>query len=67
MVLSPEFCFVIEDEDGICGYALAAVDAQQFFKKQEISWLPELLSKYPMKDNLAAPVKVPLRMVSIIL
>ena len=32
---------------GICGYALAALDAQQFNKKMEISWTPELSRKYP--------------------
>ncbi|XP_054167405.1 protein O-GlcNAcase-like isoform X2 [Oppia nitens] len=45
--LTPEYCFIVEDEMGICGYALAAIDAQQFNKKLEISWTPELSRKYP--------------------
>lgn len=53
LCLSPEYCFVVEDENGICGYALAALDAKQLQKKSEISWIPHLLSKYPApkKEN----------------
>ena len=47
LCLSSEYCFIVEDEIGICGYALAALDAQQFNKKLEISWTPELNRKYP--------------------
>lgn len=53
LCLSPEYCFVVEDESGVCGYALAALDAQQFQKKLEMAWITELCSKYPApkKDN----------------
>lgn len=47
LCLSPEYCFIVEDETGICGYALAALDAQHFNKKLEISWTPEMNRKYP--------------------
>ncbi|GBM18064.1 Protein O-GlcNAcase [Araneus ventricosus] len=47
LCLSPEYCFVVEDENGICGYALAALDAQQLKTKCEMCWIPELLAKYP--------------------
>jgi len=33
LTLSPEYCFIVEDEVGICGYALAALDGQQFEKR----------------------------------
>lgn len=45
--LSSEFCFVVEDENGIVGYAMAALDAKQFYKKVELTWIPELCEKYP--------------------
>ncbi|XP_037504364.1 protein O-GlcNAcase isoform X2 [Rhipicephalus sanguineus] len=51
LTLSNEYCFVVEDETGVCGYALAALDAQQFSKKLEAAWTPELCVKYP------APIK----------
>lgn len=53
LCLSPEYCFVVEDETGICGYALAALDARQLRTKCEICWIPELQKKYPApkKEN----------------
>lgn len=58
LTLSNEYCFVVEDDTGICGYALAALDAQQFNKKLEIAWKPELCLKYP------APTKEPSEMLT---
>jgi protein O-GlcNAcase/histone acetyltransferase len=51
LTLSPEFCFVVEDEHGICGYLLGAPDCRQFEKKVNLAWIPDLCSKY------AAPVE----------
>ena len=57
--MSPEYCFIVEDEIGICGYGLAALDAQQFNKKLEISWTPELSRKYPAPlEKLSAGQKL---------
>lgn len=49
LTLSSDFCFVVEDEieNKICGYILAAPDSQQFQKKIEMAWMPELTLKYP--------------------
>ncbi|GFN82438.1 cell division cycle-associated protein 7-like [Plakobranchus ocellatus] len=46
LTLSPEYGFVIEDDMGVCGYAVAALDARDFAKKSEISWLPAMCEKY---------------------
>ncbi|KAG8202078.1 hypothetical protein JTE90_010441 [Oedothorax gibbosus] len=53
LCLSPEYCFVVEDETGICGYALAALNACQLRTKCELCWIPELQKKYPApkKEN----------------
>ncbi|XP_042909994.1 protein O-GlcNAcase isoform X1 [Parasteatoda tepidariorum] len=53
LCLSPEYCFVVEDETGICGYALAALDARQLKQKCETAWIPTLQTKYPSpkKEN----------------
>lgn len=48
LTLSPEYCFVVEDDSGLCGYALAVLDAKSFYSKLEVSWIPELLRKYPL-------------------
>ncbi|KAL7990672.1 hypothetical protein Chor_014102 [Crotalus horridus] len=44
--LSPDYCFVLEDEDGICGYALGTVDVNPFIKKCKIAWIPFMQEKY---------------------
>nr|CAD7586221.1 unnamed protein product [Timema genevievae] len=51
--LSGEFCFVVEDEVGLVGYALAALDAKQFHKKLELAWLPDMCDKYPSPNKTA--------------
>lgn len=58
LTLSNEYCFVVEDETGVCGYALAALDAQDFNKRLEVAWKPELCTKYP------APTKEPSEMLT---
>jgi protein O-GlcNAcase/histone acetyltransferase len=45
--ISPEYCFVVNDDQGVCGYALAAFDAKQLREKSEISWIPAMFQKYP--------------------
>ncbi|XP_061492218.1 protein O-GlcNAcase isoform X2 [Rhineura floridana] len=51
--LSPDYCFVLEDEDGICGYALGTVDVTPFIKKCKIAWIPFMQEKYskPTSDK----------------
>jgi protein O-GlcNAcase/histone acetyltransferase len=51
LTLTPEFCFVVEDDVGLVGYALAALDAKQFHKKMELAWLPEMCQKYPQPEK----------------
>ena len=53
LTLTPEFCFVVEDDVGLVGYALAALDAKQFHKKLELAWLPEMCRKYPRPEKNA--------------
>ena len=32
---------------GICGYVVAASDAKKFVKMTELTWIPEMVEKYP--------------------
>jgi len=45
--LSPEFGFVVEENDFLCGFAFAALDAKQFQNRMETVYMPELCLKYP--------------------
>ncbi|XP_017760323.1 PREDICTED: protein O-GlcNAcase isoform X2 [Eufriesea mexicana] len=52
LTLSPELCMVVEDENGIVGYALAALNVKTYNQKLAVSWIPELRLKYPLEDNI---------------
>lgn len=47
MSFSPELCFVVEDDQSIVGFAVAAVDAKELQRRIRIAWIPELETKYP--------------------
>ncbi|XP_048486541.1 protein O-GlcNAcase isoform X2 [Plutella xylostella] len=61
LTLYPEYCMVVEetledppapdapppDEPKVIGYAVAAPDAREFYRRQEVAWIPELCNKYP--------------------
>ncbi|XP_069467725.1 protein O-GlcNAcase [Ambystoma mexicanum] len=49
--LSLDYCFVLEDEDGICGYAVGTVDVTPFIKKCKHSWIPFMQEKYTKPNN----------------
>ncbi|NOZ39253.1 MAG: GNAT family N-acetyltransferase [Planctomycetes bacterium] len=44
----PDFALILEDEKGVCGYALAAFDTRQFFDRYEKEWRPRLCQDFPM-------------------
>ncbi|XP_041065110.1 protein O-GlcNAcase isoform X2 [Carcharodon carcharias] len=46
LTLSPDYCFVLEDEGSICGYALGTVDVKPFCTKCKVSWIPAMREKY---------------------
>jgi protein O-GlcNAcase/histone acetyltransferase len=43
----PERAFVLEDDEGICGYVLGALDSAQFYRRMETEWLPRLCARHP--------------------
>lgn len=47
MALEPEFAFVLEDAEGVCGYTLGALDTRKFQKRYLEEWLPPLQKQYP--------------------
>lgn len=51
LTLSPDYGFVLEDEEGICGYALGTVDVKPFVKNCQMSWIPFMQEKYNKPDT----------------
>lgn len=46
LTLSPDYCFVLEDEGSVCGYALGIVDVHPYARKCKVSWIPAMREKY---------------------
>ena len=47
LAYEPELSLILEDEQGICGYALGAFDSRKFYTRYETEWRPELCAKFP--------------------
>jgi ribosomal protein S18 acetylase RimI-like enzyme len=47
LAFEPELSFVLEDEQGICGYALGALDSRAFYARYEHEWRPQLCARFP--------------------
>ena len=47
ITLNNQYSFVVENNEGMCGYVVAAPDANEFHTRMTVSWLPEMQQKYP--------------------
>lgn len=45
--LCPDTCFVAEDEAGVAGFIVGAVDTRAFEARLERDWWPDLRARYP--------------------
>ena len=43
----PDLALMLEDEAGVCGYALAALDSRRFYDRFEREWRPTLCARFP--------------------
>ena len=51
--LSPELAYVLEDSDGnVCGYVLAALHSDQFYRRYVNEWLPKMKQLYPVLPSI---------------
>lgn len=42
---------VVEDEIEVVGYAVATVDAKQFYSRMKTEFIPSMQTKYPFPDG----------------
>jgi GNAT superfamily N-acetyltransferase len=47
LAFEPAHSFVLEDEAGICGYALGAWDSRSFYRRYDADWRPSLIARFP--------------------
>ncbi len=43
----PDLALILEDELGVCGYALGAIDSNSFYERYEREWRPTLCMRFP--------------------
>jgi GNAT superfamily N-acetyltransferase len=53
LAFEPGLAVLLEDEEGICGYALGAFDSRAFYARVETEWRPALCERFP--EPTAAP------------
>lgn len=47
LAFEPELSLVLEDGQGICGYAFGALDSRAFYDRYEREWRPNLCARFP--------------------
>lgn len=47
LAFEPELSLILEDEEGICGYALGALDSHAFYARYEAEWRQGLCAHFP--------------------
>ena len=48
LAFEPELSLVVEDEHGLCGYCLAALDSHAFYAQYDRQWRPRLCQQFPL-------------------
>src|SRR5947207_1295054 len=51
LVFEPDFSLILESAQGICGYALGALDSKTFYHRFETEWRPDLCSRFPKPNG----------------
>jgi GNAT superfamily N-acetyltransferase len=47
LAFEPDLSLLLEDAQGICGYALGAFDSRAFYARYEAEWRPDLCARFP--------------------
>ncbi len=42
-----QYCYVVEDGAGLCGYVVATPDVKEYQRKWKEEWMPRMHKKYP--------------------
>jgi len=51
LAFEPDLSLILEDEQGVCGYALGALDSRAFYARYEAEWRPDLCARFPAPDG----------------
>jgi ribosomal protein S18 acetylase RimI-like enzyme len=51
LAFEPELSLVLEDDQGVCGYALAALDSRAFYARYDGEWRLKLCERFPQPSG----------------
>jgi ribosomal protein S18 acetylase RimI-like enzyme len=51
LAFEPELSLVLEDDQGVCGYALGAFGSRAFYARYDWEWRPDLCARFPMPQG----------------
>lgn len=51
LAYEPELALVVEDVQGVCGYALGALDSREFYRRYDEQWRPRLCAQFPLPEG----------------
>jgi ribosomal protein S18 acetylase RimI-like enzyme len=51
IAFEPRLSLILEDAEGVCGYALAALDSRSFYDRYDREWRPRLCSEFSMPQG----------------
>lgn len=51
LAFEPDLSLILEDEQGVCGYALGALDSHAFYARYEADWRPDLCARFPAPEG----------------
>jgi GNAT superfamily N-acetyltransferase len=54
LAFEPELSWVLQDEQGVCGYTLAALDSRAFYAQYDRQWRPTLCEQFPRPSGAPA-------------
>lgn len=54
LAFEPALAWVLEDAQGVCGYALGSLDSRAFYQRYEAEWRPSLCREFPFPPGDAS-------------
>jgi ribosomal protein S18 acetylase RimI-like enzyme len=51
LAFEPELSLILEDDEGVCGYAFGAPDSKAFYARYEAEWRPKLCAQHPLPQG----------------
>jgi ribosomal protein S18 acetylase RimI-like enzyme len=51
LAFESELSLVLEDNQGVCGYAFGALDSRAFYTRYDREWRPELCARFPLPQG----------------